>query len=202
MTNTFKLLAPWYIDRRLGSLRVKSVQVQTVHNWNTYFKYKYLSGIGFKLNQIPRHSCGTESSAIEQLERAQRLLNFTDATGCKPINSRTRPKTHRGITLLEYPDHLTYWQGPAGEPLILVEPYTCLEDLKKEILERGLTALVLEPPGIYGGGSGQTTSVLLTTPDNKAVLEKISKIDWSKPLGIIGDINWYEALCLGKGRQS
>jgi hypothetical protein len=196
------LFAPWYVDRRLGSLRVKSVQVKAAYNWNTYFKYKYLSGIGFKLNQIPRHNCGTESSAIEQLQRAQRLLNFVDKTGCKPIAASTCPKTHKGIVLLDYPDHLTYWHGPAGEPLVLVEPYTCLEDLKKEIIERGLTALVLQQPGVYGGGGGKTTSVLLTTPDNKALLEQISKIDWNKPLGTLGDINWYEALCLGKGRQS
>lgn len=196
------LFAPWYADRRLGTLRVKSVQLQTASSWSAYFKYKYLSGIGAKLNNIPRHTCGTASSAVEQLERAQRLVAFVDATGCQPIASDKCPRTHKDIALLEYPDHVTYWRGPCGEPLVLVEPYTTVEDLSDEIYKRGLTALVLKQLGIYGGGNGRSTSVLLTYPDNEPLLKRISLIDWNKPLEDIQDINWFEALNLGKASQS
>lgn len=196
------LFAPWYADRRLGTLRVKSVQLQTASNWSSYSNYKYLSGIGVKLNHIPRHTCGTVFSAVEKLKRAQRLVAFVDATGCQPLASNKCPRTHKGVALLEYPDHVSYWHGPSGEPLVLIEPYTRVDDLSKEIYEHGLTAIVLKHPGIYGGGDGQSTSVLLTSSDNEPLLKRISLIDWKKPLADIQDINWFEALNLGKVRQS
>ena len=195
------LLAPYYVNRQQGVIRVKTVKVTAKLSWNEYFKYEYLSGIGVKLNHIHRHNCGGVESAIEQLERAQRLINFMDVTGCKPIAAKTCPKSHKDIELLDYPDHLTYWHGPNGEALALVEPYTSLKDLEREISERGLTALVLQHPGIYGG-RGTTSSVLMADPRNKACLQHLSAVNCSKPLSEVTDINWFEALNLGKERQS
>ena len=158
---SLNLLAPWSVNRQQGVLRVKTVQVSASLTWGTYYQYQYLFGIGVKLHRIPRHNCGNAESAMEQLKRAQRLIHFVDATGYKPLSVETCPKAHQEIVLLDYPDHLTYWHGPKGEPLVLVEPYTSIEDLELEIARRGLTALVLPHPGIYGGGRGKTTSVLL-----------------------------------------
>jgi hypothetical protein len=199
---TLKPLAPYFVNRQQGALRVKTVQVQAVLAWNEYNKYPYLFGIGVKLNRIPRHACGTAESAVEKLERALRLIAFMDATGCKPIAAGTCPKSHKDIQLLDYPDHLTYWHGPNGEGLTLVEPYTPRTDLELEVARRGLTALVLPHPGIYGGGRGKTTSVLLAKPKDAALLQQLSEVDWKKPLGEVIDINWFEALNLGKERQS
>ena len=195
------LLAPFYVDRQKGVLRVKILRVPAALAWKEYNKYQYLFGIGVKLNRIARHTFGNAESAVEQLERAQRLIAFMDATGCKPIAAKTCPKSHKDIELLDYPYHLTYWHGPNDEPLVLVEPYTSLKDIKLEISERGLTALVLQHPGIYGG-RGTTSSVLMADPRKKACLQHLSAVNWSKPLGEVTDINWFEALNLGKERQA
>ena len=195
------LMAPWYSNRQLRVLRVKAVQIQANLAWTVYKRYTYLCGIGTKLNQIPRHLCGDSASAIEQLERAQRLVRFMDATGCRPIATDTCPQTHRSIRLIEWTDHVTFWYGPNKEPLILVEPYTTIEEVLQEIKARKLTALVLAHPGIYGGGGGQTVSVLFAESKNAELLKQLACIEWNKPMGEVQDINWFEALNLGKGNQ-
>jgi hypothetical protein len=196
------LLAPYYVNRQQGVIRVKTVKVTAKLSWNEYFKYEYLSGIGVKLNHIHRHNCGGVESAIEQLERAQRLINFMDVTGCKPIATNFCPCSHQGIKLLSDPDHLTHWEGLEGEPITLVEPYTPLDDINEEISKRRLTAFVMPHPGIYSGGQGQTTSVLLTTPSNEVFLKTLSVINWTQQVRKVNDINWFEALKLGKRGQS
>jgi hypothetical protein len=95
------LLAPFYVDRQKGVLRVKILRVPAALAWKEYNKYQYLFGIGVKLNRIARHTCGNAESAVEQLERAQRLIAFMDATGCKPIAAKTCPKSHKDIELLD-----------------------------------------------------------------------------------------------------
>ena len=196
------LMAPLFTNRQQQVLRVKVVQVDAALAWSAYYRYSYLNGVGVKLHRIPRHICGNAASAVEQLERAQRLISFMDATGCRPLAAQECPESHRDIPLLDCPDHLTYWHGPNGEPLVLIEPYTSREDLLKEISARKLTGFILPKPGIYGGGGGQTTSVLLAAPQNAGCLYQLSEIEWRKPLGALQDINWFEALNLGKGRQS
>jgi len=195
------LLAPWFANRQQQVLRVKTAKVVAALAWTIYYRYTYLSGVGTKLSQIPRHICGGAGSAIEQLERAQRLITFMDATGCRPIAVEKCPTSHQGVLLLERPDHVTYWHGPNDEPLVLVEPYTTREELLDEITVRGRSALVLPHPGIYGGSGGNSTSVLLAEPHHGACLQKLPLNDWNKPLGEVQDINWFEALNLGKGRQ-
>jgi len=195
------LIAPYNANERQGAFRVKTIRVPASLAWNEYYKYPYLFGSGVKLNRIARHTCGSAESAVEQLERAQRLIAFMDATGCKPIAAKTCPKSHKDIELLDYPDHLTYWHGPNGEALALVEPYTSLKDLEREISKCQLTALVLPHPGIYGG-RGTTSSVILANVQDERCLHKMSLVNWSKPLGEVTDINWFEALNLGKERQS
>ena len=195
------LMAPWYSNRQQRVLRVKVVQIQANLAWTVYKRYTYICGIGTKLNQIPRHLSGDSASAIEQLERAQRLISFMDATGCRPIATNTCPQTHRSIRLIEWTDHVTFWYGPNKEPLVLVEPYTTIEEVLQEIKARKLTALVLAHPGIYGGGGGQTVSVLFAESKNAELLKQLACIEWNKPMGEVQDINWFEALNLGKGNQ-
>jgi len=197
-----KLLAPWCANRQQRVLRVKVLQVAAALAWSTYYKYSYLMGIGVKLHRIPRHICGNAASAVEQLERTQRLISFVDATGCRPLAAEECPESHGDIPLLNLPDHITYWLGPNGEPLVLIEPYRSREELQEETSARKLTAFIMPQPGIYGGGGGQTTSVLLAAPQNAGCLHQLSEIEWRKPLGAVHDINWFEALNLGKGRQS
>ena len=195
------LMAPWYSNRQQRVLRVKVVQIQANLAWTAYKRYAYISGIGTKLNQIPRHLCGDSASAMEQLERAQRLVSFMDATGCRPIATDTCPQTYRSIRLIEWTDHVTFWYGPNKEPLILVEPYTTIEEVIEEIKARKLTAFLLPHPGIYGGGGGQTVSVLFAESKNAELLKQLACIEWNKPMGEVQDINWFEALNLGKGNQ-
>ena len=196
------LMAPLFTNRQQQVLRVKVVQVDAALAWSAYYRYSYLNGVGVKLHRIPRHICGNAASAVEQLERAQRLISFMDVTGCRPLAEQECPESHRDIPLLDCPDHLTYWLGPNGEPLVLIEPYTSREDLNKEMITRNLTAFILPQPGIYGGGGGQTTSVLLAALQNAGYLHRLSEIEWRKPAGVVQDINWFEALNLVKGRQS
>ena len=196
------LLAPWCVNSQQKIFRVKAVQVDAASAWTDYYRYAYLSGVGVKLHRIPRHICGNAKSAIEQLERAQRLISFMDATGCRPVATEECPNSHRDIALLDWPDHLTFWFGPDGEPLVLIEPYTSDEELQQEVSARKLTALVLPHPGIYGGADGTTTSVLLSAPRDAACLDQLSAIEWRKPVGVVQDITWFEGLDLGKERQS
>jgi len=196
------LLAPWCANRQQQVLRVKTVQVAATLPWTEYYKYRYLHGIGVKLQRIPRHICGNAGSAIEQLVRAQRLISFMDTTGCRPIATEKCPELHKDITLLNLPDHVTYWYGPDVEPFVLIEPYTLSDELQEEIAARMLTALVMPHPGIYAGGNGKTTSVMLSSKSNAAFLQQMSFVDWSKPLCEVQDINWFEALNLGKERKS
>ena len=195
------LLAPWFSDRLRGVLRVKSVQVSTALPWANYSRYVYVNGVGTKLSQIPHHICGCENSAIEKLERVQRLISFMDATRCRPIATDTCPQTHKNIRLIEWTDHVTYWYGPNKEPLILVEPYTTVDEVLEEIKARKLTAVVLPHPGIYSGGGGQTVSVLFAESKNAELLKQLADLDWIKPMGEVQDINWFEALNLGKGNK-
>jgi hypothetical protein len=195
------LLAPWCANRQQQVLRVKVVQIQANLAWAVYKRYAYLGGIGTKLNQIPRHICGGAKSAIEQLERAQRLISFMDATGCRPIATDTCPQTHRSIGLIEWTDHVTFWYGPNKESLVLVEPYTTIDEELEEIKASKLTALLLPHLGIYGGGEGQTVSMLFAESKNAELLKQLACIEWNKPMGEVQDINWFEALNLGKGNQ-
>ena len=196
------LIAPWFFDRQRGVLRVKTVQVSAALTWSAYYRYVYLNGVGTKLSQIPRHICGCENSAIEQLERAHRLISFMDSTGCRLIATDSCPQSHKRIRLVEWTDHVTFWYGPNKESLVLVELYTTIEEVLEEIKVRKLTAFVLPHPGIYGGGGGQTVSVLFAEPQNSELLRHLSCIEWNKPMGDVQDINWFEALNLGKGTKS
>jgi hypothetical protein len=125
-----------------------------------------------------------------------------DATGCRPIATDTCPQTHRSIRLIEWTDHVTFWYGPNKESLVLVEPYTTIDEELEEIKARKLTALLLPHLGIYGGGEGQTVSMLFAESKNAELLKQLACIEWNKPMGEVQDINWFEALNLGKGRQS
>jgi hypothetical protein len=196
------LMAPWCPNRQKHALRVKTVKVAAALPWSNYYKYPYLNGVGIKLHTIPRHVCGNEDSAIEQLERAQRLIRFVDVTGCRPIGQDRCPQSHTGITLIEDPDHLSYWSGPEGKSLVLAEPYACRGDLISEIADRGLTAIVLPGAGVYGGGGGKTVSVLMAKPESMNCLEKLAPNALDLPYGDVQDVNWFEALNMGKGRQS
>ncbi len=195
------IVAPYFTDEQRRIQRVMTTQVQAALPWPAYYKYRYLGGVGFKLQRIPRHLCGLAGSALEQLKRTQRLINFMDSTGCTPLAVASRPSSHAGVAKLSDSDHLTWWLGAHGEPLALIEPYTALDDLLSEIAARELTAYVLPAPGIYGGGGGQTTSVLIAPPENSPYLRQLSVIEWHKPLGNVQDINWLEALNLGKERS-
>ena len=79
--------------------------------------------------------------------------------------------------------------------------YTTIEEVIEEIKARKLTALVLIHPGIYSGGGGQTVSVLFAESKNAELLKQLSCIKWIKPMGEVQDINWFEALNLGKGNK-
>jgi hypothetical protein len=196
------LMAPWVLDRQKKTLRVKSVQVSAGLTWSKYYKYEYLCGIGTKLSQIPRHICGNEKSAIQQIERTQRLINFVDASGFRPIATHECPITHKHISLIEKPDHVSYWLGPLGEPIILSEPYGSVENITNEIVSRNLTGVVLPRTGIYSGSGGKTISIFLAAPQNIDCIRKLSELDLNKPLSEVQDLNWFEALNLGKGRTS
>jgi hypothetical protein len=44
--------------------------------------------------------------------------------------------------------------------------------------------------------------VLFAEPQNSELLKHLSCIEWNKPMGDVQDINWFEALNLGKGNQT
>lgn len=196
------LFAPYFVDQHRRVQRVKCIQTRIGAKWSEYSRYCFVSGVGTKLHQIPRYTCGSENSSIEHLLRSQRLIGFMDATGCRPINSYECPKTHTTIPLLNNPDHMTWWFGPNGEQLILIEPYTSRDEILAEIASRQLTALVLLHPGIYGGASGRSTSVFITLPQHAEYLKQLAGIQLNAPTGEIQDINWYQALNLGRGSKS
>jgi hypothetical protein len=196
------IFAPWFFDRQRGVLRVKSVTVSTDLPWAAYYRYVYLNGVGTKLSQIPRHICGNEKYAVEQLERTQRLINFVDASGFRPIAAHECPNSHKKIAVLEKPDHVSYWLGPLGEPVILMEPYASFENITNEISSRNLTGVILPHTGIYSGAKGKTVSLFLALPENADCIGKLAELDLNKPLSEVHELNWFEALNLGKGHTS
>jgi hypothetical protein len=76
------LLAPYFPNGRKDALRVKTVQVPAALAWKEYLKHKPLLGVDVKLSRIPRHTCGTEESAIKKLKHAQHAIAFVDAAEC------------------------------------------------------------------------------------------------------------------------
>jgi hypothetical protein len=192
------ILAPWRLDNSNRTVRVKVLSLMAASPWSHYCRYPYVFGVGRKLHSIPLHNCGSERAALEQLLRAQRVIHFADATGCRPIAAAKPPKTHQAIRPLAYPDHVSYWYGPNEEPLVLVETYMSDAEVQAEIARCGLTACVLVSPGIYGGGGCKTTSVLLTSACNKAWLDPLSRIQWQTSLSDVVDTDWFTALNLAK----
>ena len=196
------ILAPWRLDNHNRTVRVKVLSLIAASPWSLYARYPYVFGVGRKLHSIPLHNCGSERGALEQLLRAQRLIHFMDATGCKPTAAHTAPTDHQAIPCLAYPDHVSYWYGPNEEPLVLVETYMSDADVKAEIARRDLTACVLSSPGIYGGGGGKTTSVFLTSVNHAAYLQALSRTQWQQTVMGADDVDWVTALNLGKAVRS
>ena len=122
-----------------------------------------------------------------------------DATGCSPMSVAACPKSHRDIELLDNPDHMTWWLGPQGEPLVLLEPYLPRQDIQLELFEKNLTSYVMPNPGIYGGADGRSTSVFLTLPKHEGVLQEVSRFQFNNQLVNIQQMRWMDALALGKG---
>jgi len=183
-------------DRRLASVLV--IEVPMAQRWTVYDKYLYAWGVSNRLSGVGYSNWDSLRTALEQLDRAHRLVEAMDKTGFTPKSTQRTPRAHKDIKLLNNPDHMTYWAGPKGEPLVLIEPYTPREDLLEEIEARGLTAWVMPQPGIYGGAGGKSTSVFLTTPEHAAVFDDLDafKFDWRSVEP--ESVRWSEALDMGK----
>ena len=194
-----KILTPFFKDAARRDAAVLVAALPMLGSWQDYWKYCYVWGMGPILNKIPRHNWHSISSATEQFERLQRLTEFMDRTGFSPIEMPEEcPRTHSEVRLLDNPDHLTYWVGPKGEPLVLVEPYTPTRYIEEEIQARELTAIILPNPGIYGGADGKSTSVFLTTPQHAAVLRLLEGFRFTRPTVTPVPVRWVDALNMGK----
>ena len=199
--NETHLFAPFFLDAARRDAAVLSATLIMQRPWRDYWGYCYIWGIGPNLNKVPRHNWHSLRSATEQLARVQRLVEFMDATGCLPINEAGGPRSHGAIELPDNPDHRTYWLGPNGEPLVLIEPYTPRPDLQLEISEGSLTAWLMPSPGIYGGAGGRSTSIFLTLSQHEGVLEAIGKFRFENQQVAPQQMRWVDALNLGKERQ-
>lgn len=194
-----KIFTPFFKDAARRDAAVLVAALPMLRSWQDYWKYCYVWGMGPNLNKIPRHNWHSISSATEQFERLQRLTEFMDRTGFSPIEMPEEcPRKHSEVRLLDNPDHLTYWVGPKGEPLVLVEPYTPTRYIEEEIQARELTAIILPNPGIYGGADGKSTSVFLTTPQHAAVLRLLEGFRFTRPTVTPVLVRWVDALNMGK----
>ena len=198
MVNT-NLFAPAFVDAQRRRVVVFTRTVSARNPWRDYNKYEYLFGVGPRLQHIPRHTWGSEKSALAHLERAERLICFMDDARCTPMAVLDCPESHRGIELLDHTDHQTWWVGPQGEPLVLIEPYTLRGELLDEIATRRLTAWVMPGSGIYAGGGGRSISVFLCAPQQAHCLERLSTFWFGKSAQQVQQLTWFEALNLGKG---
>lgn len=187
-----------------SSKPVLALKVQAAQPWEAYKNYGYVWGIGPKLNSIEQHTW-TRLCFSEPLQRAPRLTHFCDTTGCRPLNPHINIRTlhsHHSIQTVAHCDHTTYWLGPNDEPLILTEPYIpSFSDIKSEIQQRQLSAIVLPTPGIYAGGDNWTSSVLMGLPEHQSLLNQITLslnvTRWPKTNGIV-ELSWDAALKLSK----
>ena len=198
---TQEIFLPFFVDAARRDASVLAVTLPMKRAWRDYWAYCYIWGMGPNLNKVPRHNWHSLGSATEQFARVQRLVEFMDATGCSPINEVGCPQSHGDIELLDNPDHRTYWLGPNGEPLVLIEPYTPRPDLQLEISEGSLTAWLMPSPGIYGGAGGRSTSVFLTLAQHEGVLEAIGQFRFENKQVAPQQMRWVDALNLGKERQ-
>lgn len=171
--HTIYLMAPFFDHPFWRNARVLTCLILSHCAWRIYDRYEYISGIGPRLHGIPRHAWGTFGSANQQLHRASRLVAFVDATGISPIATSVIPRSHRDIPLPDCADHRTYWVGPSGEPLVLIEVYYVPLELLDEISSGSRTALLI-PEGIgpYGCGS---TSILVAHPVQAQLLQRIAQ---------------------------
>ena len=198
------IFAPFFKDAARREAAVMVAELPMSRPWQDYWNYWYLWGMAPNLNKIPRHNWHSLSSATEQFSRLQRLIEFMDMTGCTPVDEIEnteivgRVEQHSGIDLLDNPDHRSYWTGPCGEPLVLVEPYTPCMDIEEEIQACELTAVILAHPGIYGGADGKSTSVFLTTPQHAAVLRSLEGFQFTRPSVTPVLVRWVDALNLSK----
>jgi len=200
-----KILTPFFKDAARRNAAVLVAALPMLRPWQDYGRYWYIWGMGLNLNKIPRHNWHSVSSALEHVSRLQRLVEFMDKTGFTPVDEIEnteivgRVEQHSGVELLNNPDHRSYWIGPCGEPLVLVEPYTPCVDIEKEIQACELTAVILPHPGIYGGADGKSTSIFLTTPQHAAVLRSLEGFQFTRPRVTPVSVRWADALNHSKG---
>jgi hypothetical protein len=194
-----QVFAPFFKDAARRDAAILSATLTMLRPWRDYWGYCYIWGIGPNINKVPRHNWHSLGSATEQFARLQRLIEFMDSTGCSPMSVEACPKSHLDIELLDNPDHMTWWLGPQGEPLVLLEPYLPRQDIQLEIFKKNLTAYVMPNPGIYGGGGGRSTSVFLTLPQYEGVLQAISRFQFDNQQVSTHHMRWMDALALGKG---
>lgn len=127
------VFAPFFKDAARRDAAILTASLTMLRPWKDYWGYCYIWGMGPNINKVPRHNWHSLGSATEQFARLQRLVEFMDSTGCSPMSVAACPKSHRDIELLENPDHLTWWLGPQGEPLVLLEPYLPRQDIQLEL---------------------------------------------------------------------
>lgn len=194
-----QVFAPFFKDAARRDAAILTASLTMLRPWRDYWGYCYIWGMGPNINKVPRHNWHSLGSATEQFSRLQRLVEFMDSTGCSPMSVAACPKSHCDIELLDNPDHMTWWLGPQGEPLVLLEPYLPRQDIQLELFEKSLTSYVMPHPGIYGGGYNNSTSVFLTLPQYEGVLQAISRFQFDNQLVNIQQMRWMDALSLGKG---
>lgn len=199
-----QLMNPWRVEERGYRVTVSVIELDLQHPWPTYLQYDYVHGVDTKLSRIPQHCWGLKNPG-EELYRVPRVAHFVDVTGCTPAPSnRKTPKVFHQIHTVEHLDHVTYWHGPNGEPFVLAEPYWPRRaKLEVEIAERGLCAAILPAPGLYAGGDGRTTSVLMGLPEHRAnllaIVTALNLTGWP-PMPKIRDVDWIEATRLSKAQ--
>ncbi|MEY4883314.1 MAG: hypothetical protein RIS34_1168 [Pseudomonadota bacterium] len=207
---TLTLFAPYFITPENGVAGVKTLDIKMTHPWQVYAKYGYIYAAHPRVQRIPCNAWGDVNYAVQQLQCAARTVHFIDVTGCtvttidrsQRLGSRF-PTSHRHIPELGHMDHVTYWWGPDGEPITLVEPYTIREDLQAEINSRGLCGMLLPHRlGLYSGG-GDATSVLLANANDATALSQIKHAlqNSGNPIWQVNDLSFSEALLKSKGRS-
>lgn len=194
-----KIFAPFFKDAARRDAAILTASLTMLRPWKDYWGYCYIWGMGPNINKVPRHNWHLLGSATEQFARLQRLIEFMDATGCSPMPVEACPKSHRDIELLDNPDHMTWWLGPQGEPLVLLEPYLPRQDIQLELFKKRLPSYLMPHPGIYGGAGGRSTSVFLTLLQHEGVLQEVSRFQFDNSPVNTQQMRWMDALSLGKG---
>jgi hypothetical protein len=121
------------------------LKIKAKNNFEFYSLYQYCTpNISQKPIEYNPRNCYAKDHASEWLTRYRRTVQFSDATGLKPVKYSNKEfgvlRKRLQASKLNC-DHMSYWQSNQGICFILIEPYFIDRDYKSILKKFGMSGL-------------------------------------------------------------